>query len=457
VSKTIWQPRLGRPSGAIYRAIADAIERDVTDGLLGGGSRLPTHRDLAKRLGVTTLTITRAYGEAARRGLIESTVGRGTFVRTNAARGATNDERRGIDLSHNIIRGGEDIQLSRTLASDLQRIVANADYQSPAAGSARHRSAGSAWIARTGADVSPERVIVTPGAQPALLALVSSLLEPGGVLMCEPMTYPGFRSLVAMLRARVETLKLDDEGIEPKTLDRLCRSSGAKLLYCVPNFQNPTGATMSDQRRRDIAAVARKHGLTIIEDDVYGFLMPKSATTLMSLLPEQTCYVASVSKSVSPALRLGFVTAPPPLLPRIESALAASVTFASTAAAEIFTSIVESGEADRIVTRKRQLIRDHQRLARRVFGDALAGTHASSPHAWLQLPDAWTAQELAHESASRGFPVAPASVFAIDRRNAPNAVRLSLGVTTETAELETALRTIAAIAADTRRSAAPMV
>lgn len=456
MSKTIWQPRLGRPTGAIYRAIADALERDIADNLLGGGSRLPTHRELAKKLGVTTLTITRAYGEAARRGLIESTVGRGTFVRTNAAR-VGSEERRGIDLSHNIIRGGEDIELSRALSNDLQRLVANADYQSPASGSARHRSAGAAWIARTGVDVSPDRVIVTPGAQAALLALVSALLEPGATLLCEPMTYPGFRALIALLRLKVETVALDDEGIEPKSLDRLCRKTGAKLLCCVPNFQNPTAATMSEQRRRDIAAVARKHSLTIVEDDVYGFLMPKSATTLASLLPEQTCYVASVSKSVSPALRLGFMTAPPALLPRIESALAASVTFASTAAAEIFTSVVESGEADRIVTRKRQLMRDHQRLARRVFGEALAGTHASSPHAWLQLPDAWSAQELAHESASRGFPVAPASVFAIDRKNTPNAVRLSLGVTTDAGEMESALRTISAIATDARRSSALLV
>ncbi|MCU1231024.1 MAG: GntR family transcriptional regulator [Acidobacteria bacterium] len=457
MSKTIWQPRLGRPAGAIYRAIADAIERDVTDGVLAGGSRLPTHRDLAKKLGVTTLTITRAYGEASRRGLIESTVGRGTFVRTNAARVSGSDERRGVDLSHNIIRGGEDIELTRSLANDLQRIIANADYQSPSSGSTRHRSAGAAWIARAGAEVSTDRVIVTPGAQPALLALVSTLLEPGGVLLSEPMTYPGFRSLATMLRARVETVTLDDEGIEPKALDRLCRSTGAKLLYCVPNFQNPTAATMSEQRRRDVAAVARKHGLVIIEDDVYGFLMPKSPTTLLSLLPEQTCYVASVSKSVSPALRIGFIAAPPAFLPRIESSLAASVTFASTAAAEIFTSIVESGEADRLVARKRQIIREHQRLARRIFGDALGGTHAASPHAWMQLDDSWSAQDLAHESATRGYPVAPAAVFAFDRRRAPNAVRLSLGVTTDTAELETALRTIAAIAADTRRSAMPMV
>jgi DNA-binding transcriptional MocR family regulator len=457
MSKTIWQPRLGRPSGAIYRAIADAIERDVSEGTLGGGSRLPTHRDLAKRLGVTTLTITRAYGEAARRGLIESTVGRGTFVRTNAARVAGSDERRGIDLSHNIIRGGEDVALSRGITADVQRLIANADYQSPASGSPRHRSAGAAWIARGGDDVPADRIIVTPGAQSALLALISALLEPGGVLLCEPMMYPGFRALVTMLRLRVETVSMDEEGIEPKALERVCRLTGAKLLYCVPNFQNPTGARMSEQRRRDVAAVARKHGLMIIEDDVYGFLLPKSAPSLMSLLPQQTCYVASVSKSVSPSLRIGFVATPAALLPRIESAVAASVSFASTVAAEIFTSVLESGEADRIVARKRQLIRDHQRLARRIFGDALAGTDAASPHAYLQLPDAWSAQELAHESSRRGFPVAPASAFMLDRRNPPNAVRLSLGVTTDTAEMETALRTIAAIAEDTRRSAAPMV
>jgi DNA-binding transcriptional MocR family regulator len=456
MTKTIWQPRLGRASGPIYRAIADAIERDVADGILNGGSRLPTHRALAARLGVTTLTITRAYGEASRRGLIESTVGRGTFVRSGAAR-AADDERRGLDLSHNVVRGGEDLQLARDLVGDLRGFVSSADYQSPSSGCARHRAAGAAWVARSGVDVQPEHIAVTPGAQPALLAILSALLAPDDVLLCEPMTYPGCRSLVTMLRLRVETVAMDEEGIDPKSLERACRATRAKLLYCVPNFQNPTAATMSEQRRRDIANVARKHGLTIVEDDVYGFLMPKSATPLQSLLPEQTCYVTSVSKSVSPALRIGFLTAPAPLLPRIEASIAASVSFASTAAAEMFTSIVESGEADRVVKRKRELIRDHQRLARRIFGDALGSTHAASPHAWLQLPDTCSAQELANECARRGYPIAPAAAFALDRRTAPNAVRISLGVTTDAAELDTALRTIASIVETDVRGAGVVV
>src|SRR5262245_49570091 len=102
---TLWAPTLRQsPPGPLYQRIADQLERDIGDGLLVAGSRLPTHRDLARRLGVTVVTVTRAYATAAERGLIESTVGRGTFVRDVQNRPT---EVRDLDLSTNVVHGGE--------------------------------------------------------------------------------------------------------------------------------------------------------------------------------------------------------------------------------------------------------------------------------------------------------------------------------------------------------------
>jgi DNA-binding transcriptional regulator YhcF (GntR family) len=134
MSRTIWQPRLSKDGTPVYRAIADALERDLAAGVLRAGSRLPTHRALAALLGVTTLTVTRAYNEASRRGLLESTVGRGTFVRMDPRE----DERRPLDLSRNIIGGSEDVDLARDLPAELQRIVRSPEYQSPAGGRGRY-------------------------------------------------------------------------------------------------------------------------------------------------------------------------------------------------------------------------------------------------------------------------------------------------------------------------------
>src|SRR5262245_38578284 len=100
---TIWQPTLPRGAGPLYRAVAGAMARAIGDGVLSAGSRLPPQRDLARSLGVTVMTITRAYGEAARRGLIEATVGRGSFVRKTAGGSA----HREADLATNVVRGAD--------------------------------------------------------------------------------------------------------------------------------------------------------------------------------------------------------------------------------------------------------------------------------------------------------------------------------------------------------------
>ena len=448
MSKTIWQPRFSRGSGPVYRGIADAIERDISTGVLREGSRLPTHRKLAQQLGVTTLTITRAYGEASRRGLIESTVGKGTFVRATPR----NEERRALDLSRNIIHGSEDLEVGRELLPELRRWLRSGEYQSPSTGSARHKAAGATWMSRSGVNVSPDRVVVFPGAQHSLLVMFRTLVEPGGVVMCEPMAYPALRPLLSLLRLGVQTIAMDEEGIQPRAFDRACRTSGSKVLYCVPTFQNPTAAVMSDARRREIANVAKKHGVILLEDDCYAFLT--QVTPIASILPEQTCYITSTSKSMSPSLRIGFVAAPQSLLSRFESTLYATATFTSTVAAETFTTLLESGEADRVVAKKRELVAHHQRIARKVLGDRMASTPSSSPHVWLPLPDEWEAQEFARQAAERGVSVAPASLFAIERGgHTPNAIRVSLGATQSPAELQSALTMLAEMRPETRVAA----
>src|SRR5215212_5944260 len=107
MSNTLWSPNVRHEGAPIYRAIADALERDIDSGMLRDGARLPTHRQLAQKLGVTPLTITRAYKEASRRGLIDSSVGRSTFVRTPAAPlfgAVTHRDTATVDLAKNIIQ-----------------------------------------------------------------------------------------------------------------------------------------------------------------------------------------------------------------------------------------------------------------------------------------------------------------------------------------------------------------
>ena len=430
---TIWSPRLSQSDGPLYQRIAEQLELDIENGVLLPGSRLPTQRDLAGRLGVTVVTVTRAYNEAAERGLIESTVGRGSFVRERR------EEAGVIDLSTNVIQGGS-LVMSAALAARIGAAM-TAPY-GIGAGSERHRAAGAAWIQRARPDAHASRVIVTTGAQQGILLALAAMLEPGDLVLAEEVTYHWMRSAAEMLHARVEGVAIDRHGMLPDALAKAARRRGAKAVYLMPTLQNPTGSVMPEKRRRDLAAVADRHGLTIIEDDVYGFLAPNAPPAVTSHAPG--LFITGLGKSVAPALRIGYLLATPELLPRLQSLLNASTLFTSPIVAEIAANAIEDGTAARLASQRRDVVALRGRLARRILGRHAGASDERSAHLWLPLPPHWTSESFAGAARGRGVRVATAAQFAMTRE-VPNAIRISVGAPSSTTELETALRALASL------------
>lgn len=452
MSNTLWSPKLHAVDRPVYRAIADALERDLGSGLLAEGARLPTHRELAAKLRVTPLTITRAYKEAARRGLIDSTVGRGTFVRSTTSV-AGNTQSATLDLAKNIIAGNEIIDLEPRLLGALRQVVHDIEYQ-PTEGSLRHRTAAAAWIRRSGLELTADRIAITPGAQQAIVGILAALCAPGDTVLAEEWTYPRFGAIAGLLRLNVQPVALDEQGVAPHSLEKAIRR-GAKALYVIPNFQNPTGIVMPEKRRREIAAIARRHQFPIIEDDVYGFLLSSPPAPIATMAPEITSFVTSTSKSLSPSLRLGFAAMPESLVERVTSACGAITAFASSAAAEIFTQLFESGEAARVVDRKRSVITTNRRAAERALGDIRPTSHSMSPHIWIELPRGVDAHDVADRTRLRGVEVAPASAF--NTGGANSAMRISLGATADAKRLESAMRVVASLVSHPRLTTATTV
>lgn len=434
---TIWSPRLLETPDPIYGRIADALERDIRAGVLVPGSRLPTHRELARSLRITPVTVTRAYAEGMRRGLVESTTGRGTFVRGGASRRDTAASAE-TDLATNIVS----VPLpspSRALLERAGELLTTSTYAS-GPGSERHRAAGAAWIGR---DTDPARVVVTAGTQHALLLAFAATTRPGDVVFAEALTYHGAKAVAALLGVKLEPLPLDRYGIVPDALERACRGrSPAKVLYVVPSLHNPTGLVMPETRRRELAKVALAHGLTIIEDDVCGFLLDKTPPPLAAFAPDRTIFLTGLGKALAPAMRIGYVTAPDALLPRLQSALGATILFASPVLAEIAATWIEDGTAAKVVAQKRAEVRLRNRLARRILS-RISGD-ARSPHLWVELPKRWSAAAFVEEARRRRVRVADAVSFAIGE-DVPRAIRVSIGTPVTIAELEQALHVLAGI------------
>ena len=445
----MWKPRLDRKSGPIYRGLAGAIAADVQGGRLRAGDQLPPQRELADALGVTVTTVTRGYAEAERLGLVRGEVGRGTFVQPPAfAPFATHDP--GIvDLGTNALlpqaHGGE---LSKTLAALIARTSPDLlfNYQQHA-GRSEHRASIAQWIRRVGVPADAGNTILTSGAQHAMTVALSTLTTPGETVLCEAVTYTGMRSLANHLHVRLQPVAMDDEGLLPDALEDAALESGARVLYCMPSVQNPTGRVMSRKRRQAIARVAAKVNISIVEDDVYGFLAA-GAIPIASLAPDRTFYIGGFSKSVVPGLRIGFLRTPPGWIDRVIGAVFATTVTVSPLAAAAAAQWVEDGTVERIVIWKRQEIKARQQLARAILGDHVSGS-MESQHLWLTLPPRWPAEDFAREARQRGIIITPGREFAAARHDAPNAARVCLGPPAERASLKRAVGTLADILNDT--------
>ena len=257
---TIWRPTLSNREQPLYLAIANSIADDISNGKLTDGERLPPQRDLADELKVALTTVTRAYTEAERRGLVSGEVGRGTFVRRMETFGLRHEihEPSALDLTVNSL---PPYAMSRELMESLSKHLLNGgsgalvDYQ-PYQGHPRHRTAAAKFLKSLGVFATAENLLLTAGAQHAMAVTFSTITNPGDTVLTGEVTYSGMKSLANFLHLRLRGLAMDEEGIRPDALEAACATTEAKALYCMPTLQNPTSAVMSDERRKQIAAVA---------------------------------------------------------------------------------------------------------------------------------------------------------------------------------------------------------
>ena len=443
----MWSPRLEGRKGPRYLAIVESIADDFASGELRQGARLPTHRDLADALGVTVGTISRAYAEAARRGLISGEVGRGTFVRGPLPE-STADDGEVCDLSQNHPPEPAARPQRAALVAALNSLSASGDVgrllDYPAAGGgAADREAGAAWIARAGLEVSPDEVLVCTGSQHGLTIVLATLLEPGDVLLTEALTYAGLQPVAGLLRLRLRGLAIDAFGLRPDALEEACREGGMKAVYLIPTLHNPTTAVMPEARRREIAAIARAHGLRIIEDDVHGLLATERPAPLATLAPERTYYLTSTSKTLAPGLRIAYVAAPPVDVPRLTASLRATTWAVAPLTAAVASLWIRNGTADAIVAARRQEAGARQALARERLSGFDFDSQPEAYYLWLRLPEPWRSDSFAAEARARHVLVTPAEAFGIGREQMPHAVRVCVGAARSRETLARGLATVA--------------
>jgi DNA-binding transcriptional MocR family regulator len=301
-------------------------------------------------------------------------------------------------------------------------------------------------LARDGVNVPADRVIISAGSQQGIFAVLSALSRPGDTVLAEELTYPGLKRAAALLGRPVEGVAMDGDGMLPEALDAALAHRPGGLVYCIPTLQNPTAITMPAERRRAIVDVAGRHRAIMVEDGVYAFLDERAPPPLWTLAPERCVYLTSMSKAVSPGLRVGLVVAPEEARARIGAAIAATTMMVPNPLVEIAAMLIEDGSAARSAAEQRAEATARVQLARDIMGAERCPTRPAD-NLWLVLPPDWRADAFAAEASRRGVLVTQGAAFAVGAR-VPKAVRVSVSAPRDRERLRTGLETLARLLVD---------
>jgi len=436
-----WLPRLAANKGPRFLQIADALQAAVADGSLTPGERLPPQRHLAAQLGVDLTTITRAYDEARRRNLLEGRGARGTYI------AAPKVELNAIlDLSMNTPPPPAGVDFDDMLKQGLSQVLMRADNEllmtyHLGGGSDSDRKAGATWLAPMFGQLDPGQLLVCPGAQAAIAALILALTQPGDVILAEPMSYPGLRTAAAQFGRRLIAVEADQHGMLPEMLEQACRQHRPGLVYLNPTLQNPTVITMPERRRKQLASIAQRCHVRIIEDDPYWLLADAPPPPIATFAPQQVTYISTLSKCLTPGLRIAFVLIRDPMeRERFLVALRSFALMAAPLTAALATQWILDGSAGGLM----EGIRKEARLRHRMARDILAGRYSGAGdglHVWLALPAYWNSSQLAHAAASYGIAVTPAEAFATGNSSV-SAIRISFGSIKDRGRLRAGLQRV---------------
>jgi len=275
-----------------------------------------------------------------------------------------------------------------------------------------------------------ERIVVCPGAQTAIAALLLARSQSGDAIACDELTYPGFLAAARLLQRLAVGVKSDEQGMDPADLERVCEQHRPALLYLNPTIQNPTALTLSTERRTELLRVAEKYALPVIEDDPYWLLAERPPSTMFSLAANTAStpvyYVSTLSKCIAPGLRTAYLVVPSgePLSPVLD-ALRSLALMPAPWMTEMASAWIESGAASQWLAQIKSELRHRQTIAASI----LPGNIQADPnglHLWLQLPHHIDFYRLTQTALEQGVSVTDSESFSTASFS-PVALRVSLG------------------------------
>jgi 2-aminoadipate transaminase len=451
ISQPVLDPQSEVP---LYRQLHRYYAELIRSGGLPAGERLPATRELAGLLGLNRTTVSAAYGLLEGEGLIDAQVGRGSFVTGGTAAAQTGSSldwesllaeappasapalgRVGISFASSRPAEGlfplddlrascEEVLRGRELAQVLQ-------LGSPAGFEPLRQ-----YLLREGLQhgtvKAGDDLLITSGCQQALDLLARTLLRPGDKVAVEDPIYPGLKNLLAQSGAPLIGIPVGADGIDSSALERALRTERPKLLIVTSDFQNPTGATLPLESRRNILRLAREYGVVVVENDLYGDLRyDGEAVAPLKRLDDaaQTILIRSFSKIAFPGLRVGWVIAPRLPVSRMAQAKQLCDLHTDQFSQALLLRFAESGRLAAHLARMQAAGAERLRAVLSGCERHLpAGSRYTRPQGgmnlWVRLPEPLDAGELLARAQRENVAYLPGKYFAVSKFEA-GALRLS--------------------------------
>lgn len=439
----------------IYRQIVNQIRAQIQEGTLHDGARLPPVRRLAAECGLTRLTVHSAYAELQAEGLVESHVGRGTFV-TVGTPAVPPAERHGQvapwvsqGILANLLRWserGDLLSFAQAFPAAESYPMEELNHAMQAAlrdtgglgyghiqGEPELRAEIAALLIQRGTSVDPDGMLITSGAQQAIDIALRALTAPGDVVLVEEPVYPGVLELAALRGQRVIGIPNDAGTLRLDLLQADCAAHSPRLLYLVPTYNNPTGASLTREGRTELLRLARLHDFLLLEDDTYGLLgFERAAPPALHALDrnDRVVYISSFSKMLAPALRLGALVAPAALLPALAAAKQTSDLVCSALLQRALAHFLHEDHmaphlqkvTGMYAQRRDTMVQSLQRHLPQCRWTVPTGGLSL----WVELPPGIVERDFTADALRQGIGIAPGEAF-VARPRPQAAMRLSYG------------------------------
>lgn len=448
----------------LYRQIEDWFRAAIAAGNLGPGTRLPSSRTLADELGVSRITVDRAYGELMAEGIVETKGSGGTVVtrRTpamerprprwqDAALARHGAAERGLPATPPDPSGAT-IDLSGGLGDPslfdlaafnrvlntvrLRDGVRALDYGDPQ-GFAPLRHVISGILASQGLVAPPEQILVTAGSQQAITLVASCLLRAGDTVLVERPTYNSALALFRVLGLHVVSVPLDSRGMRLDAAERAIQDHRPRLIYTMPTYQNPTGVSMDLARRRGLLELAVRHDIPVLEDDFVGDLRfeGRGHPTLKALDQSgHVIYVSTFSKMLLPGLRTGYLVLDGPVFTLLAEHKRVTDLASATLIQRALAEYVGVGRYQNHLKRSVRLYRARRDAATAALA-RVPGLRWSSPAGgmflWLEAPGLREGGDLATLAAEAGVKLAPGGMFFDDAAQGRRFARMNFALAAE--------------------------